>query len=212
MTVPAKLDKPMNMSIPADGDPKKVQPKRAKQSIEASPTLSMVDNPNFPNDDIKTRKIAFLVADGFDDAAVSEMKQALMTAGAAAMTVAPRLGVLTGANGEQVKADFSFLTGSSVLFDAVYVPGGEASVAALKNEAEAANFVSEAYKHCKTIAASGAGVELLESAGVVVQATGEDTPPSDAQPGIVASRDADVATLGAEFVNAIASPSSIVRV
>ena len=139
------------------------------------PALSMVDNPNFPQDNIKTRKIAFLVADGFDDAAVSEMKQALMTAGAAVMTVAPRLGVLTGANGEQVKADFSFLTGSSVLFDAVYVPGGEASVAALKNENEAANFLNEAYKHCKTIAASGAGVELLESAGIIGPSTDEDS-------------------------------------
>ena len=69
--MPAKLDKPMNMSVPGDGDPKKFQPKRATQEIETSPTLSMIDNPNFPNDTIKTRKIAFLVADGFDDAAVS---------------------------------------------------------------------------------------------------------------------------------------------
>jgi catalase len=62
-----------------------------------------------------------------------------------------------------VKADFSFLTGSSVLFDAFYVPDGEASVTSLKGEPEVANFLNEAYKHCKTIAASGAGVELLAS-------------------------------------------------
>jgi catalase len=42
-----------------------------------------------------------------------------------AITIAPRLGVLTEVNGETVKADFSFLTGSSVLFDVVYVPRGE---------------------------------------------------------------------------------------
>ena len=71
LTVPAKLDKPMNMSIPADGDPRKFQPKRVTQAIEASPALSMVDNPNFPKDTIKTRKIAVLLADGFDDAAVA---------------------------------------------------------------------------------------------------------------------------------------------
>ena len=104
----------------------------SRRELKTSPALSMVDNPNFPKDTIKTRKIAFLVADGFDDDAVSDMKKALMTAGAQAMTVAPRLGVLTGAKGEECKADFSFLTGSSVLFDAVYVPGGDASVAALK--------------------------------------------------------------------------------
>ena len=27
LSVPSKLDKPLNMSIPADGDPKKFQPK-----------------------------------------------------------------------------------------------------------------------------------------------------------------------------------------
>src|SRR5688500_9106572 len=112
MNVPSKLDKPLNMSIPADGNPAKFQPKRVTQDIEESPALSMVENPNFPKDTIKTRKIAFLVADGFDDAAVADMKKALMTAGALPVTVAPRLGVLTGAGGEECKADFSFLTAS----------------------------------------------------------------------------------------------------
>ena len=41
-----------------------------------------------------------------------------------------------GENKEIANADF-ILTGASVLFDAVYVPGGEASVAALKSEPEA---------------------------------------------------------------------------
>lgn len=204
--IPAQLDKPMNMSIPADGDPKKFQPKRAKQAIETSPRLSMVNNPNFPKDNIKTRKVAFLIGDGFDDNDVSEMRQALLTAGASVMTVAPRLGTLTGANGEQVKADFSFLTGSSVLFDAVYVPGGEASMALLKKESEAANFVNEAYKHCKTIAASGAGVELLETAGVFTQTKSEvaKANPPKSQPGIIAIREAGAGDLVAEFITAIA--------
>ncbi|HXD34677.1 MAG TPA: catalase [Pyrinomonadaceae bacterium] len=159
--VPAKLDKPMNMSFPADVDPKKFQPKRVVQAIETSPALSMIDNPNFPKDNIKTRKVAFLVADGVDNAAVSAMKQALLTAGAAVMTVAPRLGQLNGSNGEQIKADLSLLTGSSVLFDAVYIPGGEASIAALKKEPDAAAFIHEAHTHCKTIAANGNGAGFL---------------------------------------------------
>ena len=161
MKVPSKLEKHLNMNIPADGDPRKFQPKRVSQGIDESPSLSMVDNPNFPKDTIKTRKIAFLIADGFDDADVSGTKKALMTAGAQAVTIAPRLGVLTGAKGDECKADFSFLTGSSVLFDAVYIPGGSGSVAALQAEPEASNFVSEAYGHCKAIAATGAGVGFL---------------------------------------------------
>ena len=202
--VPAKLEKPMNMRVPGDVEPKKVQPKRAIE-MEPSPALRMIDNPNFPNDTIATRKIAFLVADGFDDAALSDMKQTLLTAGAAVVTVAPRLGVLTGANGTEVKADFSFLTGASVLFDAFYVPDGEASVASLKAEPDVANFLNEAYKHCKTIAASGAGVELLASAGVVT--AGDEISRTDKfefRPGLVASRESYVPGLGDQFIRAIA--------
>jgi catalase len=203
--IPAKLEKPMNMSVPGDVDPKKVQPKRVDQELDNSPTLRMIDNPNFPNETIKTRKIAFLVADGFDDAALLDMKQTLMTAGAVVVTIAPRLGVLTGANGTEVKADFSFLTGSSVLFDAFYVPHGEASVASLKGEPEVANFLKEAFNHCKTIAASGAGVELLASAGIVTAADEiSRTDKFEFRPGLVASRDAYVQGLGDQFIKSIA--------
>jgi catalase len=203
-SIPAKLGKPMNMSVPGDVDPKKVQPKRAIE-MEPSPTLRMIDNPNFPSDTISTRKIAFLVSDGFDDAALSEMKQALMTAGAAVMTVAPRLGVLTGINGTVVKADFSFLTGSSVLFDAFYVPDGEVSVNSLKADPEVNNFLKEAYQHCKTIAASGAGVELLAAAGIVTAADEiSRTGKLEFRPGLVATRDAYAPGLGDQFINAIA--------
>ena len=204
MSVPAKPHQPMNRSITADGDARKFQPRRVSQAIEESPALSMVNNPNFPNDTIKTRKIAFLVADGFDEVAVVDMKRSLMTAGALVMTVSPRLGVLVGANGAKCKADFSFLTGSSVLFDAVYVPGGNASVESLKGEPEALNFVDEAHKHCKAIAASGAGVGLLaKSLGekFTETTTGELVA---ANQGVVTTRGAAVENFAAVFIESIA--------
>jgi catalase len=200
LQVPAKLDKPLNMSIPADGDPKKFQPRSVTQAIESSPALSMA---NTPKDTIKTRKIAFLVADGFDDAAVAAMKKALMTAGAMALTVAPRLGILTGANGETVKADFSFLTGASVLFDAVYVPGGDASLEVLKREPEAINFVSEAYKHCKPIAGTGAGVGLLARA-LGQGFTETDIREEQVEGGVITSRAGQLSRVTTAFIAAIA--------
>jgi catalase len=202
-SVPAKLDKPTNMSFPADADPKKFQPRRATQAIETSPRLSMVDNPNFPKDNMKTRKIAFLIADGFDGAAVSEMKRALLTAGGVVMTVAPRLGTLTGTEGEQVKADLSFLTGSSVMFDAVYVPGGVESVSALRNEHESANFLQEAYRHCKTIAASGDGVELLKTAGIIRESTDSQANRSSGEAGVVSDADGAASKIAAAFIKGI---------
>jgi catalase len=80
---------------------------------------------------------------------------------------------LTGARGQAVPVDWSLLTVGSVLFDAVYVPGGDKSAEALAAEASAVLFVREAYKHCKAIAASGAGLGLLKAAGII-----EGSPPS----------------------------------
>jgi catalase len=206
LQVPTKLEKPLNMSFPADADPKKFQPKRVKTEFTASPTLSMVQNPNFQKRTIKTRKIAFIVADGFDDADVLEMKQSLMTAGARVCTVAPRLGTLMSAGGQIANADFSFLTGASVLFDAVYVPGGEASVNTLKALPEVFEFVTEAYKHCKTIAANGGGGEILRLAGFTVggSSDGSNGEEQMSEPGVLVGSNGDVKGLAAEFIQAIA--------
>jgi len=156
-----KLQTPLNMSVPADGNVKEFQPKPVKKKVGSSPALSMA---NTVKDSIKTRKIAILAADGFDDEAVFNMKKALTDAGAQAKFVAPRLGLLKSAKGAEVKADFSLLTASSVMFDAVYIPGGD-SVKALQQHLEALEFLQETYKHCKTIAATGAGAELIRACG-----------------------------------------------
>jgi catalase len=189
LSVPAKLDKPLNMHIPADGDVEQFQPKPANKSIGHSVALSMA---NTVKDSIKTRKIAILAADGFDAVAFSSMKQALTAAGAQAKVVAPRLGALRSANGDEVQIDFSLFTASSVIFDAVYVPGGEQSVTALKAEANALHFINEAYKHCKTIAAIGAGIDLLRASHL------------GAEEGVIVGRDEESRELAAEFIRALA--------
>ena len=103
--MPTKLDKPLNMSVPADADVKRFQPKAVKKPIGHSPALSMA---NTVKESIKTRKVAILAADGVDDTALSSMKQALAAAGAQAKVVAPRLGSLKSANGAEVQHRFQF--------------------------------------------------------------------------------------------------------
>ncbi|MEO5702353.1 MAG: catalase, partial [Gammaproteobacteria bacterium] len=202
--VPAKLDKPLNMSMPADGNVKDFQPKPLTKTVRTSPALSMAKT---VKDTIQTRRIAILAADGFDDAAVAGMTKALLAAGAQAKIVAPRLGFLKGANGAEVKIDFSLLTTSSVMFDAVYVPGGAKSIAALKAEADALHFVNEAYKHCKAIAATGEGVGLLE-ASYLGAASG--TAANNAKKslvtdgGMIVSADARPSKIAQNFIKAIA--------
>ncbi|HEV7768836.1 MAG TPA: catalase [Thermoanaerobaculia bacterium] len=155
-----RLDLPINHSIPADGDPNTFQPRTNGPKPAPSPALSML---NTVMNTIGTRKIAILAADGVDMASLKQMKDAIENNGAAAKIVAPRLGTLTGADGDQALIDFSLLTASSVLFDAVYVPGGAASIATLTGERDAIEFVTEAYRHCKAIAATAEGADLLRT-------------------------------------------------
>jgi catalase len=152
--VPARPEQPINHSFGADTDPKTVQPIKKSSSVESSEALSMA---NTIKDTIKSRKIAFLIADGFDARQLAAMKKTLLGGGAVVKTIAPRLGDIADSGTASVPANFSFLTTASVLFDAVYVPGGEKSIAALAGNADAIHFVQQAFKHCKAIAATAEG-------------------------------------------------------
>jgi catalase len=147
-----KPEQPINRSFGADTNPKSVQPVKVVSSIAASRPLSME---NTVKDTIMSRKIAALIADGFDGSEVAAMKEALLKEGATLKTVAPRNGAILTADGKAVAADFSLLTAASVLFDAVYVPGGAESIKTLAGSADAHHFIDEAYKHCKAICATG---------------------------------------------------------
>ena len=70
--------------------------------------------------------------------------------------------------GRVSKVDHSFATVSSVLFDAVYVPGGARAEVLCRN-ADAVRFVKEAYKHRKAIAASGDAAFSKRFADAVAQ-------------------------------------------
>lgn len=156
---PSRPEMPMNHSIPADGNPKNFQPIKVELPINRSPALSMENN---KKNTIKTRQVAILAASGVDDNSLNAMKSALLAQGVMCKIIAPKLGEITGISGKKLKVDQSFLIATSVVFDAVYIPGGEASVAALTGEADALHFVEEAYKHCKPIAADAGAVEYLE--------------------------------------------------
>ncbi len=139
-------------------------------SVEAIPNhgrssaaLSMM---NTDKSSIKSRRIAVLAADGVNGNEVMAIKQALMNAGAYAKIVAPHGGMIETMQGEELPVEMTFLTGASVMFDAVYVPGGDQSVEVLKHNGDAIHFIDEAFKHCKAIAASSEGVELLAASNI----------------------------------------------
>ena len=111
---------------------------------------------------IRTRRVAFLVADGVNENSVINMQKALEAEGASVDLVAPKLCALKSANDTAFPVMKSFLTTTSVLYDAVYVPGGASSVATLAAEPDALHFLNEAFKHCKAIAADTDALQVLQ--------------------------------------------------
>jgi putative intracellular protease/amidase len=145
----------------------------------------------------RSRKVAILAADGADLASLQAMQDALREVGAVGKIVAKRIGILTGVDGHERLIDHSLLTTSSVLFDAVYVPGGARGVAALVDDPDAVAFVAEAYGDGKPIAATGEGLDLLRACGGDLAASNGD------RPGVVAGRPSKA--LSDAFVEAIAA-------
>ena len=83
----------------------------------------------------------------------------------------------------------------SVLFDAVYIAGGDAAVESLQVEPRATEFVEEAHKHCKAIVATGHAAEFLQSTRVGTSMAAEDP--------LVITGEGSAKQLAAAFVEAI---------
>ncbi|KAI8983866.1 catalase-like domain-containing protein [Pilobolus umbonatus] len=120
-------------------------------------------------DNIRTRTVAILVGPDVNVNEAKSMYNFLNGKGAYPDYVGFQLGEFEG-----LQVNETFLTTASVLWDAVYVPGGKKFVQALttKNSNfpydEPKTFVLDAFRHGKPIAASSEGVELLKYAGVQV--------------------------------------------
>ena len=162
-----------NLGYLAESSAPKPNERRGAARPGVSAALSM-ENPDNPRS-AKTRKVAILVAEGFDHGAVTQMKSALKEAGATAKIVAKSGGMVTGADGQALEVDELFVTTASVVFDAVFVPGGSRSVEALKAQGHAVHWINETFKHCKPIAALDEGIALLLASDIAgVQLAGED--------------------------------------
>ena len=158
IAMPVKIDGPLNQQIPATATAAEYQPKASKGKQADSDALSIVKN---LKPGAVSRKVAILVADGFDAASVKGVMKALQAAGAHPKIISPKAGTVTS-GADVLNVDFRLRTVGSVLFDAVFIPGGAKSIAALEMEAPAALFIGESYMHCKAIGATGEGVDFVK--------------------------------------------------
>lgn len=126
-------------------------------------------------DNIRTRTVAILTAPGTNIEEARTMYGYLAQEGAYVEYIGLYLGDQDGLN-----ITNTYLTTSSVLYDALYVPGGQEGIRKLMDKVslfpfeEPKVFVMDAFRHGKPIAASSEGVELLMAAEVEIPNHNED--------------------------------------
>ena len=154
----------------------------------------------------KTRKVAILLESGFTYPEVTQVIETLKGAGMGINIVSKNLGSLASTDGNQLEADKSWVTTASVMYDAVYVPGGQQSVNSLKSQGDALHFVNEIFKHCKTIGATNEGIDLLNASDIqgVETAAAETKDKIVNKLGVVTVYATEVDEFCTEFINAVA--------
>ena len=137
-------------------------PNHGKKCASLSQTYFQPEKPT-----IATRRIAVLIADGYDPIAYNGVLAALKAANAFPFTIGPkRQKVLADGeskDGKGVQPDHHFEGMRSTMFDSVFIPGGS-HVQTLMKQGRVVHWVREAFGHLKAIGATGEGVELVQMA------------------------------------------------
>jgi protease I len=117
------------------------------------------------------KRVAILVADGFEQVELDQPRAALNSAGALTQVVSPAKGQAKGVNHDQpaagVKVDVALDSAKAGDFDALLLPGGVMNPDSLRQEKKAVEFVRAFFESGKPVAAICHGPQVLIEAGVV---------------------------------------------
>jgi len=130
---------------------------------------------------IATRRVAIIIAEGYDAVAYNGVKSALTASGALPFTIGPKRNTIFAAgeskSGKGVVPDHHLEGMRSTMFDSIFVPGGADAIATLRKNGRALHWVREAFGHLKAIGATGEGVAFVRDAcqlpGVSFSSSGE---------------------------------------
>ncbi|WP_312398287.1 catalase [Chryseobacterium sp.] len=182
-----------NQSLPADSNPDDLQSEEREPKTKSSDALSMADT---VKNTIKSRKIGFIIGNGFDAKAINSLKTKLESEEAVVEIIAPTLAPVKGDDDSVIIPKHSLTSIASVCFDALFIGDGKASekeLLAPENKHLTLHFVNEAYKHCKAIY-FGSETENIYNKSNVADKTHDD-------PAIVTAEDAHQ---DKKFIDAIA--------
>jgi catalase len=193
--IPLKRRSPKGITPEANAP---VPKPHGKRSVEDSPALSM----DVPRLSVKGYKVAILVADGVDAKQVADLKASLAAEGALSEVIARYPGTVKAEGGKPVAVDRPAPNAASVLYDAVFIPGGADSAATVSQSTLAVQFVAEQFMHGKAIGALGEGVQILAKAMIEVPAaTGKGT--SSAQGVVTGAGGREQAAFNKAFIQAM---------
>ena len=132
-----------------------------------APSLSMTSlKPSKPT--IATRRVAILIADGYDPVAFNGVCAALKAAKAFPFVIGSKRQPVfadgeSKEHGKGVQPDHHFEGMRSTMFDSVFIPGGS-HIETLRKQGRVVHWVREAFGHLKAIGATGEGVNLVKIA------------------------------------------------
>jgi len=114
---------------------------------------------------IVSRKVAIIIADGFDGVSFEAVRAAVKAASAVPVVIGTNRRKISSAGGKtSVQPDHHLEGMRSTMVDAVFVPGGAESASTLSKNGRAVHWIREAFGHLKTIGATGEGVDVLDAA------------------------------------------------
>jgi protease I len=123
------------------------------------------------NEQLKGKKVAILVTDGFEQVELTEPRQALDDAGATTKIVSPQEGRVKGWNhsfwGDEFMVNVPLASADANDFDALLLPGGVMNPDKLRRNEQALQFVRAFFDAGKPVAAICHGPWTLIDAGVV---------------------------------------------
>lgn len=161
---------------------KQLRPNHGK----TAPHLSQVEFvPAKPT--IASRRIAIIIADGYDHVAFTALKTAILASSALPLVIGLKRSPIY-AEGESkstsqgIIPDHQYDGQRSTMFDATFIPGGS-HVTALRQNNQICYWIMEAFGHLKPIGATSEGAELVRyalstAAGLQVATAGKPDPVS----------------------------------
>lgn len=123
------------------------------------------------SDELKGKRVAILVADGFEQVEMTEPRKALDQAGARTEIVSPASGEVQGWNhdekAQKFRVDTALKAARAGDYDALLLPGGVMNPDHLRTKPEAVEFVKSFFRDHKPVAAICHGPWLLAEADVI---------------------------------------------